>query len=172
MFGFVIAIGCLIGLFAVLRHGRRHWFDGAHHGRLYGGGWGCGGHMGRHRLNVLFDRLGTSNAQEKVILAAVSDVQGQIAGLRGGLREAKSTVAQALRDEHFDAERLGAALAQQEVELAQLRQRVVGLLATVHETLDAQQRQQLSRLIEDGLPPWAHSHHGHGHYRGCGPCTV
>lgn len=161
MFGFVIAIGCLIGLFAVLRHGRRH--------RFYGG---YSDHWGRYGLNVLFDRLGTSNAQEKTILAAVSDVQGQIAGLRGGLRDAKSTVAQALREEHFDAERLGAALAQQEVELAHLRQRVVALLATVHETLDAQQRQHLSRLIEDGLSPMGGHLWARGHYRGCGPCTV
>lgn len=160
MFGFVIAIGCLIGLFAVLRHGKRH--------RFYGG-WGHGGHWGRFGLNALFDRLGTSNAQEKVILAAVSDVQGQLAGLRGGLREARSTVAQALREEHFNAERVGAALAQQEVELAQLRQSVVTMLATVHETLDPQQRQQLGRLVEESRLA---EHYHHGHYRGCGPCVA
>jgi Spy/CpxP family protein refolding chaperone len=169
MFGFVIAIGCLIGLFAVLRHGRRH--------RLYAGHWGHGG-WGRYGLNALFDRLGTSNAQEKAILAAVSDVQGQLPGLRDALRETRGAAAQVLREERFDAERLNAILAQQEVEIAQLRQRVVGLLATVHETLDPQQRQQLSRLIEDaphsvGRSLWmAHHYHGHGHYRGCGPCTV
>ncbi|HEX2880862.1 MAG TPA: periplasmic heavy metal sensor [Polyangiaceae bacterium] len=160
MFGFVIAIGCLIGLFAVLRHGKRH--------RSYGG-WGHGEHWGRFGLNALFDRLGTSNAQEKVILAAVSDVQGQLAGLRGGLREARSTVAQALREEQFNAERVGAALAQREVELAQLRQSVVTMLATVHETLDPQQRQQLGRLVEESRLA---EHYHHGHYRGCGPCVA
>jgi Spy/CpxP family protein refolding chaperone len=165
MFGFVIAIGCLIGLFAVLRHGRRH--------RFYGAGWGYG-HWGRYGLNALFDRLGTSNAQEKTILAAVGDVQSQLPGLRDGLRETRSAVAQILREERFDAERLNALLGQQEVEIAQLRQRVVGLLATVHETLDPQQRQQLGRLVEDGFHRLhaAHHYYGHGHHHGCGPCTV
>jgi hypothetical protein len=75
-------------------------------------------------------------------------------------------VAQSLREDHFDAERVGAVLAQQEVELARLRQRVVAVLATVHETLDAQQRQQLGRLLEEGVHSLFAAHHGH--YRGCG----
>jgi hypothetical protein len=135
--------------------------------------YGYGGHLGRHGLNALFDRLGTSNAQEKVILAAVSDVQAQLPGLRDGLRESRKAMAQSFREDRFDAERLNLALGQREVEIAQLRERVVGLLATVHETLDPQQRQQLGRLIEDGFRPlWAGHHHGHWHHRGCGPCAV
>lgn len=151
MFGIVFGLLCLVALFAVLRRGRnRHGF----------GHWNWGPRAG---LNELFDRLGTSNTQEKTILAAAGDLQDGLHPLGGRLRDSRRELSQALRGEQFDADGLNRSLQRHETDLAETRQRVVAFLATVHETLDPGQRQHAARLLERGWTHWGHHGGCHGY---------
>ncbi|HTM46572.1 MAG TPA: periplasmic heavy metal sensor [Polyangiaceae bacterium] len=160
--GFAFGLVCLLGLFLVIGSARRRRWHG-YWGHHYGGE--------RYWANALFDRLGTSSAQEKVILAAVSDLQGQGRVLREGLRDLRRDAAQAMRGEQFDAQQLSQALSKHDADLTQLRQSVVAFLATTHETLDPVQRQRVARWLEDGLRGGGHC--GWHSRRHCGaPCAA
>lgn len=159
MFGIIIGILCLWGLFAVLHGGhRRH-----RHWRGHYGHWGVRGGM-----NALFDRIGTSNSQGKTILAAANDLQDALSPIAERLRASRGELSKALRAEQFDAAGLEGSLSGHDADLIEARRRVVAFLGIVHETLDPTQRQQAARLLAGGFrSAWGHGHHPHRHAHAC-----
>lgn len=172
MLGFLIGTACLIGLIKVLRGGRRWgyrsggWSGGScGGGSCGGGGWGYrGGHHheggwrdgadwdrgGPFWLRGLFERLGTSAAQEKVIRDAIDEARRSASDLRDEGRHTRSDVARAVRSPSFDETVLGELFARHDTHLEKVRKDMVGVLAKVHAVLDDRQRDILAQIIERG----------------------
>lgn len=158
MIGFAIGIACLWGLFRVLRGGRR-WGGYGHHS-CHRGGWG-GPRWGRGRrggwsgddapmffLRGLFERIGTTPAQERVIRNAVEEVFDAGRGFKEKVRASRSDVAQAFRGESFDETIMADLLTRHDDAIDEVRKAIVGSLAKIHEALDADQRAELARWLE------------------------
>ncbi|MCE9667854.1 periplasmic heavy metal sensor [Myxococcus stipitatus] len=167
MFGFVFGTACLAGLFYTARGGR-HW---RHHP------WGRGGHGGwRFRLRWLFERLDTSPGQEKVLIRAAEEVFEAFAKVRDEAGPSRTTVATALRGEHFDGGAVREMFTRHDAALEEARRVFQGALAQVHEALDPRQRRELADLLEHGFghgwrggPGWHGWRGGPGwHGRHCG----
>lgn len=165
MFGFLIGTVCLIALVRVLRGGFRRGGSCGWSGGSCGGGWGHRrygeGGWGDHRggdwdrsgpfwLRGLFERLGTSAAQEKVIRDAVEDARKAAAGLRDEGRHTRSDVARAVRSASFDETVMGELFARHDTHLETMRKEMVGVLGKVHAVLDDRQRDILAQIIERG----------------------
>jgi hypothetical protein len=178
MLGFLIGTACLIGLIKVLRRGgwRRGygyggWSGGSCGGGSCGGGWGYRGHRGhgdheggwgggRHDagwdrggpfwLRGLFERLGTSPAQEKVIRDAIDEMRRSASDLRDEARQTRSDVAKAVRSSSLDETVLGELFARHDTHLERMRKDMVGVLGKVHVVLDDRQREIFAQLIERG----------------------
>ncbi|WP_342375315.1 periplasmic heavy metal sensor [Myxococcus stipitatus] len=154
MLGFLFGGACLAGLVYTVRGGRR-W----HHHHRGGSQWGW-----RMKLRWLFERLETSPGQEKVIIKATEELTESLSGLRDELTPTRTTLAQAMRGEHFDSAAVRERFAQHDVRMEELRRTVLGALSQVHEALDPRQRRELADILERG---WGGGHHG-WHRRGCG----
>jgi Spy/CpxP family protein refolding chaperone len=190
MFGFLIGTACLIGLIKVLRGGWRRGYGhgGWSGGSCGGGGGGCGGGWGsrgrgghdheggwgsRHGadwdrggpfwLRGLFERLGTSAAQEKVIRDAIDEARRSASELRDEGRHTRSDVARAVRSASFDETVMGELFARHDTHLEKLRKDTVGVIGKVHAVLDDRQRDILAQIIERG--PFAGGFRG-GPFRG------
>jgi hypothetical protein len=163
MFGFILGTACLIGLFWVVKGGRRfghggHWGSGRHCGRrdewhddVHGnhpGRWGFGR---RAMMRWLFERLDTTPGQERVIRDAVENFVDSAIGARREFESSRADVARAMRSESFDAESMGEAFGKHDNVLSDLRKSAVEQLAKVHEVLDDKQRARLAELIEAGF---------------------
>jgi hypothetical protein len=144
MFGIVIGSLCFLALIGVLVHGRRRW-----RGYGCGSGYGPGLHGPRWFLRSLFTRLGTSAAQEKVIVEAADELRQQGEKLRGEWASSRADVAEAMRADPLDEARLGKAFARHDGLMAELRKAATGAMAKVHAVLDADQRRALAQLIEN-----------------------
>ncbi len=150
MFGFLFGAACLGGLVALAFHGPRH---GHWHGRRWHrGGFGFGRpfQRGRFLLNSLFDRLDTTPGQEKAILAAISELRESAGDVREKLRSSRTEVAEALREEVFEEDRVRAVVDRHAEELVNLGGAGAQALGKIHEALDSEQRKQLARWIESG----------------------
>lgn len=161
MIGFAIGIACLWGLFRVLRGGRRYGWGG-YGGRCgHRGGWGGPSWRRRWRggwdhaddgpvffLRGLFERLGTTPAQEKVIKNAVEDVVDAARGFKDKVRSSRNDVAQAFRSESFDENVMAELLTRHDDAIDEVRKSIVGSLAKIHESLDPDQRAELARWLE------------------------
>lgn len=154
MFGFLFGGACLAGLVYTVRGGRR-W----HHHRHGSGRWGW-----RMRLRWLFERLETSPGQEKVIIKAAEDLMESLGGMREEFGGTRTSLAQALRGEHFDSGVLRERFAQHDVKMENVRATMLGALSQVHEALDPRQRRELADIIENG---WRMGHRG-WHRHACG----
>jgi Spy/CpxP family protein refolding chaperone len=164
MLGFLFGALCLVGLFKVLRYGRRGYGGGGrcgggfgHHGGWgpgrgwgEGGGWG-GGFGPRVLLRSLFERLDATPGQEKVILSAVDEMREAGQKLKSEIRSSREEVARVTRGEIFDAESLGELFAKHDSALEELRKVAVGAMARVHDALDSRQRERLAEMIESGF---------------------
>jgi hypothetical protein len=162
MFGFILGTACLIGLFWVLKGGRRFgrgghscgrrwhgqdsWHDSAHEGRS--GRWGFGR---RAVMRWLFEKLDTTPGQERVIRDAVENFIDQAMGARREVESSRADVARAMRGESFDAESMGEAFGKHDNAMSDVRKAAVESLAKVHEVLDDRQRARLAELIEQGF---------------------
>lgn len=157
MFGFILGTACLIGLFWVVRGGRRYgghcgrggrrWRDEeVHEGRS--GRWGFGR---RAVMRWLFERLDTTPGQERVIRDAVDGFVDQAIGARREVESSRADVARAMRGEAFDAESMGEAFGKHDNSMSDLRKAAMESLAKVHEVLDDRQRARLAELIEAGF---------------------
>ncbi len=155
MFGIFIGTLSLIGLMKMWRRDR------------YGGGHWRGGGPRRWMLRRLFERLDTTPGQEKVVMAAVDEVQRKGFAAREGVFGARADVAKALRAETFDSATLNEVLEKQQVSLDELKKSVREGLQSIHEAMSPAQRSQLADLIEFGPARFHHGHHGFGH-SGCG----
>lgn len=148
MFGFLFGTACLVGLFWVLRGGRRggcHGWYGRH--RHYGGH-----HDARSRsswmLRWLFERLDTTPGQEKAIRSAVDELLEELHGVKRTVQDSRADVARAMRGDEFNAEILGEVFARHDGAIDGLRKAGVGALAKVHDVLDPEQRSKLADLLE------------------------
>jgi hypothetical protein len=140
MFGFFIGTACLIGLFALARHGRRrHWGHHGHHG-----------HGGRYFFHRVLDRLDTTPGQEKVIRSALHDLRQEAEALRTEVRSTRSDIAAALRAPELDKAVLDRVFTKHDELIEKLRASLVHATDQVHGTLDEQQRRKLADMIESG----------------------
>jgi uncharacterized membrane protein len=150
----LFAVLTLVGLGFFVHLVRRHRWHSFHHG--------CGGHFHppmrygpRWMLRALFGRLGTSVAQEKVIVEALEGVRSQGRKLWDEWRQAKADVAEALRAETLDAQKVEGAFARQDGLMAELRRSLLEAMGKVHGVLDPEQRRELAALLEN-----PHAMHG------------
>jgi hypothetical protein len=153
---FLAAVGA-VGLVKLI-HARRH---GCGVGRWGGGGWHDHDHRGGHFrrrggfgrrffLRGIMDRLETTPAQERVIVAAADEFHEATRKLRGELRKSRGDVAAAFRRPSFDEVLLGELYARHDSAIEELRRSFVGLGAKVHDALDEKQRARLADMIESG----------------------
>ncbi|KYF61162.1 Spy/CpxP family protein refolding chaperone [Sorangium cellulosum] len=175
MLGFLVGTACLIGLIAVVRRGGRYDCGGAPWGA---GPWGAGPHVHRRRgfggfglrrrffLSFLFDRLGTTPSQEKVIVSAIDELRAAADAQRGEIRGTRVDVAAAVRSPSFDETRLGELFARHDAAIESLRRASVGALGKIHAVLDDRQREQLADLIEIGPPAFRDLWSGRAGWRG------
>ncbi|HXX30327.1 MAG TPA: periplasmic heavy metal sensor [Myxococcaceae bacterium] len=164
MFGLFFGAMCLLGLVYVLRrpyafahggwsrgwHGRhrfRGWVDDGRWGDRPGAGFGPPGRA-RMMLRWVYERLGTSPAQETVLADAAEAVAGAARGLRGEWEQTRNDLARALRSEPYEAEALRTAFARHDERIRTLRDVLATQATRVHEVLDARQRAELADLLE------------------------
>jgi len=162
MFGFLFGAMCLAGMVFVLRrpygfahhggwrgrHGWRRWQEEESWGeRGMGRGFGEPGRA-RRMLRFVYERLGTSPAQETVLADAVEAVAGSFEGLRGEWQQSRGDLARALRAEPFDVELLRGAFGRHDERIKVLREVLVTQGARVHEVLDGRQRAALADFLE------------------------
>ena len=147
MLGFFIGAACLIGLVAVARRGRRHFYGHhGHHGARFGG---------RYFFHRVLDRLDTTPGQEKVIRSALHDLKQEAWNLRGEVKATKSEIAAALRAPELDTAQLDRVFAKHDEVIEKLRASLLQATGQVHGTLDEQQRRKLADMIESG--PWGYA---------------
>jgi hypothetical protein len=166
MFGFAFGALCLFGMFFVLRRPyafahRGGWHRGWHgeygrHGWQEGGSWG-GGRSGRgfgdpsrarRMLRWVYERLGTSPAQETVLADAAEAVVGAAESFRGEWAQSREDLARALRSEVFDVDALKSAFGRHDERIKTLRDVLTTQGARVHEVLDGRQRATLADFLE------------------------
>jgi uncharacterized membrane protein len=83
-------------------------------------------------------------------MSAVEGVREAMFSLRGEGETTRSDLAHILSEESFDAERLAAVFTRHDDALRRVRDTVSGAFAEVHAVLDARQRAELARLVEQG----------------------
>lgn len=153
MFGFLFGTVCLVALVKVVKGGR-HW-GGTGHGRR------------RWALRALYQRLGTTPGQERVIEEAVDELDRKGRALRDELFRSRADVAKAMRAEHFDTAAVREAMDRQQALVDELKSAAVASFQKVHEALNPEQRKQVADLFEFG--PGRFAAHGCGPaLHGCG----
>ncbi|MFZ5895730.1 MAG: Spy/CpxP family protein refolding chaperone [Myxococcota bacterium] len=146
MFGFFFGAICLGGLAALLFSRPHHRFGHRGHCGGFGGRYG----RGRYGINMAFDRLDTTPGQEKAILAALDELSESARGVRSRVASSRSDVADALRSDHFDSDRVHNVVARHAEDFATLGNSVTATLAKIHEALDPEQRKRLARWLDSG----------------------
>ena len=141
MFGFFMGTLGALGLYALLRGRRGHWFRRGHPG-----GWGRP--RGRWFLRRVFERLDTSPSQEEVIRKEFDLLRRRASDFRDELRASRDDVARALRGDDFDETIFGDVFTRHDDRLREMRLDVVGAVARVHDALDERQRAQLAGFVE------------------------
>jgi rubrerythrin len=99
-------------------------------------------------LRWVYERLGTSPAQETVLADAAEAVASAVDGLRGEWEQSKSDLARALRSEPFDSSVLRAAFGRHDERIHTLREVLTTQGERIHEVLDGRQRAELADLLE------------------------
>src|SRR5262249_10407102 len=148
MFGFIFGTACIVGLAVMAARGRRHGFRG--HGGFRR--WG---------MYSVFERLGTTPAQEKAILGAIDGLRERARNVASDVRGARKDVASAIRGDSFDETTFASLFDGHLDAVGTLRDEFAKVAALIHETLTDAQRRRLAELIESG-PRWGH-HRGRGH---------
>jgi len=164
---------CAIAVIAVLKH-RRHCHRGWGHG--YGGGWEAGGECGRgygppcgrgsgggfRRFGLramvrgLFERLGTTPGQEKVIVKALEDLREVGLHAKGEIKATRKDFADAFRRGPIDEASVADIFVRHDTVISETRRKAVEAVGRIHEALDDEQRAHVADIIE----------HGAGHGRG------
>jgi hypothetical protein len=159
MVGFIFGTVCLIGIARVLRH--RHWSA-----PFGGGAFGCGRYRdgfdaqdspwprrsrGRQWfLRALLERLGTTPGQEKAIVSALDELDGNRAAIRDEMRRTRVDVADVLSGGLVDDAGLEETFARHDRLLARLRVSVVEAMKKVADALDERQRTELAQMLQGG----------------------
>ena len=110
-------------------------------------------------LRGLFERLGTTPGQERVILEAVTALRNQGGELRGAAESTGAAASKAFRADSFDVAVLGDAFAKQSMAVESAQKSVVEALHKVHEALDERQRRILADMLDRGLDLFGRTHH-------------
>jgi len=171
MFGFLIGTACLVGLFAVLRRGRRYGFGhGCGGGYGYGGygghgGWegssrsgygrgpwarGGGGFGPRFFMRRAFERLDTTPGQEKVIVSAIDELREALHKAKDELRGTKDDFAGVVRGPMLDESTMSDIFTKHDTTISSARRAVVEALSKIHEALNEKQREQIADLLTKG----------------------
>ena len=161
MFGFFFGALCLAGLVFVLRRPYAFAYGGHWHRGFHGYGrrgwrdeesWGspgtARGFRARRMLRWMYERLGTSPAQETVLADAAEAIAGSFESLRGEWEQSRLDLARALRAEPFDVDALKSAFGRHDERIKLVREVVVTQGARVHEVLDGRQRAALADFLE------------------------
>lgn len=96
---------------------------------------------------MLADRIDASPEQEDVIHDALHELMRELRGLKSDAKATRGDLGDAFGAESLDEERLGALFARHDELLGGARKAVVGALAKIHDALEPDQREQLSRWI-------------------------
>ena len=126
------------------------------HGRFGGWGrgrWGGGGGFARGPrafLRGLFMRLDTSPSQEKVIVAAVTEVREAASRAKENAALAREDIARAMRADVIDEAALSSAQAKAERATSDVRVAIADALRRIHEVLDPAQRAKIADWLSAG----------------------
>jgi hypothetical protein len=172
MLGFVIGTLSLLGLAKVISHGHHGRWRHSYAGGCGGGGCGYGhsqdygdeegggprgyGRRGfgrRWALRWLFERLDTTPGQEKVIFAAVEEIESTVKKHRIDFEHSFSDLANAVRSAEYDQTQIAEAWIKHDRGLEAIRLAISTQLGLIHEALDERQRKIVADLIESG-PSW------------------
>lgn len=159
MFGFFIGAITAFGFMAFARRRRlwrsyggfgpcHHPFD--HHGVPWEHGGRRGGRFGGRWLDRALANLDVTPEQGKVVRDELGDFAAHLRDMRGELKGVRHDIAEAMRAEGFDEERMGESFARQDDALRETRKKLVGSLARVHDALDDSQRRRLAAIIDRG----------------------
>lgn len=153
MFGFVIGGLSLLGLMKLRRFERFHQ----------------GGGPRKWMMRRLSQVLDATPGQEKVIQAALDEVEKAGRAARQAFFDTRAQVAGAVKGERFDAAAVDAAFEKQQAALDEMKKAVKAGLASVHEALNPEQRAIAAELFEHG-PRAMHGGGCGGHGRFHGGC--
>jgi hypothetical protein len=156
---FAGAAGAIVVLTAIRWAHWRH-----HHGSWKHGSWNL-----KRRL---FERLDTTDGQEKIINAATEDLKARGKEVFSELEQLRKELGRSLRGSQFDPAPVRESFARQRALIDALEEALTGHMDKLHEALDENQRATLGELIKDGP---RHSMRGCGwrgvhrplHYRAC-----
>ena len=101
-------------------------------------------------IDRLISRINATPEQGKVLRIEVSEFVEYAKGLRKELGSARGDMAQAMRTDSFDETLMGESFARQDDEIRELRKRLVGSLARIHDVLEPEQREEVAELLERG----------------------
>jgi len=135
MFAILFGAACLAGLIWMGTRGHRHhWHQ-------------------RALLYRAFERLETTPGQEKVIRNVVNELKRDAGDAHRSLGEWRQELARAMRGNAMDSHSLESLFARQDEDIRRLRDRAADALASVHDTLDEEQRERFASWIEKGRSP-------------------
>lgn len=136
MFGAVIGVLSLIGLWKLSHH--------------RGGRWGRRSWM----LRRVYERLDTTPGQEKVIAAAFEKMREKGRAVRDAAEDARRATADATQGVHFDTEAVRAAYAKARAAVDEVEATLLESLQSIHEALEPEQRRVAADMLRG---------HGYGH---------
>ena len=134
-------------------------------------------------LRGIFERLGTTPGQEKVIGEAFDDLEKKGQALRSELMGARTDFARAFRGEAFDTAAVKDTFDKQQAALEELKKSMLANMQAIHEALDPEQRAQVAQFMEFGPRfggGWhrggrhchGHDHHHHGRFAHTGAVNL
>lgn len=148
IFGFVLAAGCLIGLWTL---GYRQRFRG-------------GMHFG---LSRVFRRLQTTPGQEQVIRTAFLRLKSTGKNVVEQVRDARPAFSALLEEDQFDEQRARDWIGARTRSIEDAAPEIVDAVREIHKVLDPEQRAELARLSTSRFSGWGRFHH---HHERPGPC--
>ncbi len=155
---------CALAAIAILKH-RRHRY-GCGYGHGYGPGYGRGyggygprGPMGRFGLRAffrgIFERLGTTPGQEKVVVKALEDLREAFMHAKEEMRSTRKDFADAFRRGPIDEAAVSEIFVRHDTVISETRRKAVEAAGRIHEALDDEQRAQVADFLEHGMGnPW------------------
>lgn len=136
MLGFLFGTVCLVALVKVVRGGG-------------GFGWHAGGRR-RWALRYVFQKLGTTPGQERVIEEVADDLERKARAMKDELHKLRAEVARSMRGEAFDTAHAREAMDRQQTLIDELRAAAIAGMQKIHEALEPEQRKRVGDLLEFG----------------------
>jgi len=99
-------------------------------------------------LHAALARIDATPAQERVIVGEIEKLQERVHGAKGGMKDARTDLAAALRGPVLDDAALGAVLGRVDGATGEARAAAIDALRNIHAVLDDKQRVELAELLE------------------------